>query len=186
MAYEVPALGTAGQVYTAAAHNIIVNDVLNFRSIQNRFAMARRSSTDIVMNSTNWANLDTGLDLTLNAAAGDVIEVACSGLARTEDVDTSLDVVTVVSGSPVSSFGSAAAVVVATTFGVQAWRMLPAATFNTISGSAFYTLLAGDVSGGTVLLRLRYRTYLETNKTMVAESTTHFVVSAKNLGPVTT
>ena len=31
MAYEVPALGTAGQVYTAAAHNIIVNDVLSFR-----------------------------------------------------------------------------------------------------------------------------------------------------------
>jgi len=30
MAYEVPALGTAGQVYTAAAHNIIVNDILEF------------------------------------------------------------------------------------------------------------------------------------------------------------
>jgi len=29
MAYEAPALGTAGQVYTAAAHNIIVNDVLD-------------------------------------------------------------------------------------------------------------------------------------------------------------
>ena len=29
MAYEAPALGTAAQVYTAAAHNIIVNDVLD-------------------------------------------------------------------------------------------------------------------------------------------------------------
>ena len=29
MAYEAPALGTAGQVYTAAAHNIIVNDILD-------------------------------------------------------------------------------------------------------------------------------------------------------------
>ena len=34
MAYEVPALGTAGQVYTAAAHNIIVNDVLVSRALQ--------------------------------------------------------------------------------------------------------------------------------------------------------
>ena len=32
MAYEVPALGTAGQVYTAAAHNIIVEDILNHES----------------------------------------------------------------------------------------------------------------------------------------------------------
>jgi len=30
MAYVAPALGTAGQVYTAAAHNIIVNDILQF------------------------------------------------------------------------------------------------------------------------------------------------------------
>jgi len=30
MAYEIPALGTAGQVYTAAAHNIIVGDILQF------------------------------------------------------------------------------------------------------------------------------------------------------------
>ena len=43
MAYEAPALGTAGQVYTAAAHNIIVNDVIALRS--NPMVKAIRSST---------------------------------------------------------------------------------------------------------------------------------------------
>ena len=38
MAYEVPALGTAGQVYTAAAHNIIVEDIRMFSVFTNEAA----------------------------------------------------------------------------------------------------------------------------------------------------
>ena len=38
MAYEVPALGTAGQVYTAAAHNIIVEDIRMFSVFANEAA----------------------------------------------------------------------------------------------------------------------------------------------------
>ena len=185
MAYEVPALGTAGQVYTAAAHNIIVHDILAFRSIQNRFATARRTSGNLTLNSTNWADANTALDLTLNAAVGDVIEFSLSALSANEAVILMLDAVTVVAGSPVTSFCTGSAVVAATTEGVQAWYS-PASVTSNLAGVAFLTLGAGDVSGGTVVLRLRYRTASATNKGLVALANNPLVVAAKNLGPVTT
>ena len=185
MAYEVPALGTAGQVYTAAAHNILVEDIIVARSIQNRFATARRTAGNLVLNSTSWANVDTGLDLTLNASVGDVIEVAFSAIWSSQAVEGPLDVVTVVSAAPVSSFGSGAAVVAGTHYGVTAWFGAPGIT-SSVGGSAFYTLLSGDVSGGTVVLRLRYRTITAANKTIFAYAPIPMVVSAKNHGPVTT
>jgi len=57
MAYEAPALGTAGQVYTAAAHNIIVNDVLVFAVPPMVFAT--QSSGQVVPRGT-WTALQWG------------------------------------------------------------------------------------------------------------------------------
>ena len=57
MAYEVPALGTAGQVYTAAAHNIIVNDVLFFKSPPGVFCVQTNLQT-IARNTTTAAIFD--------------------------------------------------------------------------------------------------------------------------------
>jgi len=64
MAYEVPALGTAGQVYTAAAHNIIVNDVIAIRNAQvNVQSTTLTSATTMAVNTTP-TNI-TGITVTI-------------------------------------------------------------------------------------------------------------------------
>ena len=186
MAWTTPGTATAGEVLTAAFWNTQVRDnTSDLRSYQNRFATSRRTSGSVTMNSTNWANVDTALDLTLGAQVGDVIEVILSAFSGNEAVAFGLDAVTVVSGSPVTSFATNSAVVPATHEGIQAWGGVFSA-YNNHGGSAFLTLASGDISGGNVVIRLRYRTQLATNKTLFALTTLPLVFAAKNLGPVTT
>ncbi len=175
----------AGDVATAAAWNVLTNDVIDGRSYQNRFATARRNTGNLTLNSTSWANVDTGLDLTLSASTGDVIEATLSGTWNADAVQCCLDVVTVVSSSPVNSFATGTTVTASTLEGVGAW-LGNNGIQSDISGSFFYTVVAGDISGGNVLLRLRYRTTSAANKALIATANVPFVVFARNHGPVTT
>lgn len=152
----------------------------------NRYARAKRTAGSLTLNSTVWANVDTGLDLTLNAVAGDVIEYGISSSSPSAAVDLYMDVVTVVSGSPVNSFGFDAAPANPTTsFGIAAFYA-PPSMYAIISGSFFRTLVSGDISAGTVTLRLRYATGTATNRTLNAAASLPTEVWARNLGQVTT
>lgn len=143
------------------------------------YAFARRASTDITCNSTSWANLDTGLDLTLTAASGDIIEVSASGAWNNQSPFGALDVATIVSAAPVNYISGGGG---ASDLGISGWG--GAASVTTIMGaSVMYTLQAGDISSGTVLLRLRYRTNSAANKVLNATTVLPFHWSAKNLGP---
>ena len=185
MAWTTPGTATAGEVLTAAFWNTNVRDnTLDLRSYQNRFATARTSAGNKTLNSTSWANVDTGLDLTLGASAGDVIEATLSGVWNADAAQCSLDVVTVVSASPVNSFATGTTVTASTLEGVGAWLGNSGIQVN-ISGSFFYTLVAGDISGGNVLLRLRYRTSTAANRVLIATANIPFVFFARNHGPVT-
>ena len=186
MAYVTPGTVAAGDVATAAAWNVLVANDVDFRSYSNRYARAKRTSGQITLNSTTWANVDTGLDLTLNASTGDVIEYAISGVLSNMAVENYFDVVTIVSSSPVNSFGNDGTPGnPPTNYGIQAW-LAPASTIATISGSAFRTLVAGDISSSTVLLRLRYASGSATNRTLNAIASQPWEVWARNHGPVTT
>jgi hypothetical protein len=128
-----------------------------------------RSSGDITANGTSWANLDTGLDLVLDAAVGDL--VGCGIIGRWENqssVTGFLDVVSVVGGSPVNAWGSGTTE--SGSFeGVQAW-VGDDGVQSRAGGTVFKTIVSGDLSAGTVTLRLRVRTSSANNKVLNASA----------------
>ena len=141
------------------------------------YAESIRTSSNITLNSTSWANVDTGLDLTLAAQAGDLIQYTPSFYCSSVGATGGFDVATIVSGSPVNYFGSAG--VGNTAYGVMAWIVPSAATG--VGGSAFYIVQSGDISGGNVVLRLRYR-WASSSATLNAAAILPCKVSAVNLG----
>lgn len=146
------------------------------------FAVARRTSGNITLNSTSWANVDTGLDLTMDAAIGDYVEVALIGfLDQTGATYTRLDVASVVSGSVVNTWSTNGAES-ASSEGVGGWTGITSA-FTPVSGATGRVLASGDISSGTVTLRLRYRTDSAVNKVLNANSNNQLVFMAKNYGP---
>ena len=108
-------------------------------------------------NGTTWFDLLTATDLTLStAAAGDRVEVGASFyVSNSGAFYLATDVATVVSGSPVTYFGTSGA---SGDFGVQAWLVQPST--ESIKGGVVMgpALGAGDISAGSVTLRLRCRT----------------------------
>jgi hypothetical protein len=188
MAFTTPGTATAGEVLTAAFWNANVRDNSNdLRSYQNRYARAKRTTGTLTLNSNvAWANVDTGIDLTLNASANDVIEYAISAFVVAAAVELYFDVVTVVAGNPVTSFAlDATPANPPTSYGVQGW-LSPQSVQANLSGSAFRTLSAGDISTGTVTLRLRYASSAATNRNVNASAPQPLEVWARNHGPVTT
>lgn len=143
------------------------------------FKKATRTAGNLTLNSTTWANVDTGIDLVMAAAVGDEIEVGVSGRWNPEAVEGYLNVATIVSGSPVNYVmpGGAADA------GAAGW-MGDNGEPTHIGAAISYTVQAADVSAGTVTLRLRYRTSTATNKVFVADPTQPFHWWARNLGQV--
>lgn len=151
------------------------------------FAQAKRTSADVTINSTTFTNVDTGLDLVMSAVTGDVIEVGlavrCSSASLTYMV---FDFHTIVSSAPVNSISteSAASTTVANSFPQWA-RAKTQDTTGADGGSYFggskrYVLQAGDISGGTVTLRLRA---FSGGSVTVKATDPMLYVFATNLGP---
>jgi hypothetical protein len=142
------------------------------------FALVDRSSGDLTLNNTSWT--DTGLaDLTLSAASGDYIEVGLSALV-TGDTNGFLDVASIVSAAPVNYWSGGAGG--ASSQGILAWRHESGINLP-LGGSVMRVLAAGDVSGGNVVLRLRYRTNTAVNLTLQANTNIRLQFWAKNIGP---
>jgi len=117
-------------------------------------ARAVRTAGDLTLNSTSWADVNNGLDLVIPAQAGDVLLIAADGRWGNEAVFIGLDAVTVVSGSPVSSVSGSGA----SDYGVTGWGAQGLTGLYEPFGAAIqYPVVAGDVSGGNVTLRLRYK-----------------------------
>ena len=154
------------------------------------FAQAKRTSGDITVNSTTFTNVDTGLDLVMTAAAGDVIEcklMAKGGKSTAGTTYLVFDFQTIVSGSPVNSVTSETTAGTGLTNSFPAWGEGLLVTNNNgsspnrvFSGSKRYTLQAGDISGGTVTLRLRAFCGASC---VVSANDPLLYVEATNLGP---
>lgn len=144
-------------------------------------AFARRASTDLTLNSTSWANLDTALDLAVPAVAGDTLVASISGFFGSDPVNAYLDAVTLVAGSPLNSFARAAAVEASPgTLGVSGW-IAAASAFSTVGPPIPYTVVAGDVVSGVVTVRFRYATGAASNRTLRATSSQPLAVFLQNL-----
>lgn len=190
MPYTAPSTVSTGDVMTATNFNNAVNSIVDLRSYQNRYASYRRTAGNVVLTGTStWSDLTTigtAGDLTLNATAGDVIEVSLFGFVGSEAVDVSFDVVTVVGSTKTNSLTTAGAVPANWAAFTSSGFYCVASRFEKLAGSITYTTVAGDISTGTVKLRVQYAMASATNRTIYASAAQPFVWWAKNLGPVTT
>jgi hypothetical protein len=142
-----------------------------------------RTAGDLTLNSTTWADVDTALDITLPARVGDELEASAIGTVGATAVTTIFDVATIVSAAVVNYFtGGGGATLVE-----GSWLIPASALSFPIAGvPAPYTVVSGDLSGGTVTCRLRYRTNTATNRTLRATSGHPLRFVLKNLGPAST
>lgn len=143
----------------------------------------KRTTGDIAISgSTAWQDVVSagGLDLTLaGVAAGSEIEFIPNFLVNsTGSVSFSFDVATIVSGSPVNYFGGSGG---GTENGMVGWFVPATAAFFSVSGAAFYTLQAGDISSGNVTLRLRVRAGSTTSRSILASTTNPLLVAARKV-----
>ena len=147
------------------------------------FDSANRTSSDLSLTSTSWANLDTGLDLTMPTEVGDLIEVGMVGLHDDGGASdaTYVDVVSLVSGSPVNSWSRDAAPTAGHN-GTMCWRG-QGGEQHTLGGSVTRKVVSGDLSAGVLTLRFRYKVASGT-KTLFATANNPTQVWAKNHGPV--
>lgn len=138
---------------------------------------ATRTSGNLSPNSNGaWADLDTGLDLTIPAASGDKLLLGFNTRSGSENVTLYIDVATIVSASPVNYVASGGTV----GRGIGGWIHPP--NINSPNGGPVpYTVVSGDISGGNVVLRLRYSTSSATAKTLVASTSEPMVFWAINL-----
>lgn len=133
-------------------------------------------------NFADWTNYDTATDIVLPAAAGDFVEVAISCVWGVEATGGFLDVVSVVGGNPYRSWGlDAAPVAIGSNVyqGVQGWRG-EAGHNSQGGGSVARRLIAGDIEGGNVRLRVRVGTSGSTLKTLYGSTANPFHFRATN------
>lgn len=179
MAWTAVPTFASGQILTAAQMNGLGSDLTALRG---DFAISRYTTGNITANGTNWTNLGGPADITFAASTDDVVQVAVSLLVGGEAVDIYFDVQTIVSSSAVNSVGTGTTVS-NTSRGVVGWQCF-STVFGTACGSFFYKLVSGDISGGNVTLRLRYRTASATNKVIYGATDYPMTFMARNHGPV--
>lgn len=186
MAWTTVPTFTSGQILTAAQMNGIGTDLNELRG---DWAAFRRSAGSVTLTgTTNWSDLTTigtSADLVLAADAGDVVEFVTSIFAFSEAVDLGFDAVTVVGGVVTNSFALNGAAVAAFSGnnGISSW-WCPASRLQPFGSGAFYKLVSGDISSGTVTLRLRYAMGAATNRQILATTANPFHIWARNHGPV--
>lgn len=188
MAWVTPSDVNAGDAILASKWNQdVVENSTVLRSYQNRFASFFRTAGSYTLNNTSWSALDTTSDLTVSAAASDVIEAGIYGLFGSTGPLTYIDVVTRASGSNVTSFGGRAA---APSGNVTGYYMpgayAPAGGEVAFGAMAHLTLGASDVASGNVTCRVQFRTTSASNRTLYGSAADVFYFYIKNLGPVTT
>lgn len=141
-----------------------------------------RTTSTLTFNSTSWANFPTIGSFTLAAAVGDVISAE---LLMNVDSATSVlfcDAVTEVGGTPTNSLGTGGAALTSTTGdGARGW-VIPASTQWALAGAIYYTVQSGDISGGNVTIRFRYRTSTAVNRSNYGDSTAGSFFRVANWG----
>lgn len=120
------------------------------------YAEAKRTSGNItVSNNTDPDTLDSGLDLTLGATAGDLVLVGVSALWNDSGGNwTAMDACTMVSGAKTNYVSTASSS--ANGLGEMAWFGSPGDLMH-VGGQVPYTVVSGDITSGQITLRLLAR-----------------------------
>jgi len=148
-------------------------------STSGRFAAVYFTGVIDAITSTTWADLDTDTDLTLTGVtAGDVIQVGLSFAMSDSDPITFFDVVSLVSGSPQRSWGVDGAPA------DSQWGIAGlASSANNLGRAAVATraCIAGDLSAGSLTLRVRTRLNSAGTSTLHQGGNVPFHFWARNL-----
>lgn len=113
-----------------------------------RTAFVKRTAGDLsITNDASWHDVPTIGDLSIAAAAGDVLDIRLSGVT---DNNMRFEV-----EFPTS--GNYAGPGITSTQGIAGWANRSSAAAD-VGGSVFYTVQSGDISSGNVAVRLRYTT----------------------------
>ncbi len=149
------------------------------------FKKALRTAGNVTI-GTSVINVDTGLDMTLVAEAGDVIEYGINAsVATAPGSDGSTTVATLVAGSPVNYFGGAGTLAVGVCpSGWYTPNINVSGMVLPFGGPVLYTLVSGDISAGTVTLRLRAIGGGGGACAIRSTSSSPMNVYARNLGPL--
>ncbi len=144
-------------------------------------AQTSRTAGDVTMNSTAafTADVDTAMDLTVAAVTGDKVELQFHGSVGAEAVFVAFDFVTRVAAADVNFASSGNGTPY--TYGIPGSRAEQGDNLS-VNASTLYTVQAGDISGGNVTFRLRYKTGTAADRTLYASAGTHARASAKNFG----
>lgn len=127
-----------------------------------------RQAGDLTLtNDSNWHDIPTISDLSIAAATGDVLFFNLDSLT---DASVRVDVKLVTSGNYVG------AGVGAGSQGIVGWANRAGAA-NRCGGTAYYTVVSGDISGGNVAARLVYTT--------ASLGAAKFFAGTSSLGPLT-
>lgn len=154
------------------------------RSVRSRsWKTATRTAGSVTVTATaGGINIDTALDLVLPAQVGDGIRYTVSGRITTASgSDARFDVATIVSAAIANYFGQGVATT--SSLGWNAWYSPNTTIPWPFAGSALRTLVAGDISGGTVTLRLRGVGAGTGAHVISAVATDPLTVWAENIGP---
>lgn len=129
--------------------------------------------------SAAWANVPgLGALVLPSVVVGDWLEVSVNFAWNNEAIQGFLDAASIVAGAPVNHWACAGA---PANIGADGW-VGDASVYARIGGSIVKQAVAGDIEGGNVTIRLRYRTSAAGNKTMPAIPDLPFMWHVKNLG----
>lgn len=143
------------------------------------FVESVRTSADLTPNSTTWANLDAGLDLTVSAAVDDMLMIGVNGSTSNEAIALFLTVSTIVSAAPVNDVSTRSAENVSHD-GVMGWFAVGSA-YLPLTGQVPYKVVSGDIASGGVTLRLRYKTSSAAVRTIRANANEPFRFWVQNI-----
>jgi hypothetical protein len=182
--FDVYAVAFDGQVSTETSLFSVgrlggVTAVGIIRTSAAHVATKKRNSGTLTFSSSSFSVVDSAnLDITLDAIEGDIIAIHANGAWAATGAASYLDVSTQVSGSPVNYVSTGTGT--AATSGVSGWQGV-ASVSTPFGGTILYTVQAGDLSGGTVTLRLR-AAVSSGSRDLAASSGTPLFFSAQNLG----
>jgi len=145
--------------------------------------LGRRTSGDLVLGSSTWINVDTGLDLVIpgTSRVGDLVQVGVSIHYASALVQSFLDFVSLDGvPAPVNSWAQDGVESVTAT-GISALIAENGFASNN-GGSIIRALVSGDLQSGVLTLRLRYRGSSATSRTLLANTNVPLHVWAINHG----
>jgi hypothetical protein len=128
-----------------------------------------RTTGNLTLGSTTWADVDTALDLVFTASAGDWLEINLQAYVTSEAANRLyFEGFTRVSGADVNGIGIPVAAASANS-GPPLWTT-PANYMGPVGGPVLYQVQSGDVSSGQVTVRLKYSTDTATPTRAVSAS----------------